>query len=103
MIFNTRGRKETGSHDDESFVRGWKSYYSLSVSLVLVLLNIDEIYGPLRSQKLQQVGHAYTCPHACPHANSDYQNMAEGQRSHLYIWKRLNPAWFRGNPGLSPG
>lgn len=74
MIFNTRRRKETGSHGDESFVREWKSYCSLlSVSLVSVTLNIDEIYGPLRKQKLQHVGRIYMCPEA----NSDPQNMAE--------------------------
>lgn len=98
MIFNTRGRKETGRHHDESFVRGWKSYYSLSVSLVLFLLNIDEIYGPLTNQKLQQVGHVYTCPNA----NPDHQNMAEGQRSQLYVWKCLKAAWIRGNLSLNP-
>lgn len=51
MIFNARRRKETGSHGDESFVHEWESYYS--VSLVFFLLNIDEIYGPLRRQELQ--------------------------------------------------
>lgn len=45
----------------------------LSVSLVFFMVNIDEIYGPLRKQKLQHVGRTYMGPEA----NSQHQNKAE--------------------------
>lgn len=54
---------------------------SLSLTRLFVL-NIDEIYGPLKKQKLQHIGRTYTCPESNPD-----QNMADVHRSRLYIRK----------------